>query len=48
MSTPPQRVRVTRSRRPVRSVRRRTVREEIDVRARYGVDYGYTAYVLRP
>lgn len=39
MSTPPQRVRVTRSRRPVRSVRRRTVREEIAEESRLGSTY---------
>ncbi|UTT65635.1 hypothetical protein NMQ01_13130 [Janibacter sp. CX7] len=39
MSTPPQRVRVTRSRRPVRSVRRRTVREEIADESRLGSTY---------
>lgn len=39
MSTPPQRVRVSRSRRPVRSVRRRTVREEIADESRLGSTY---------
>ncbi|MFX4287791.1 hypothetical protein ACQBJO_14080 [Janibacter sp. G349] len=39
MSTPPQRVRVTRSRRPVRSARRRTVREEIVDESRLGSTY---------
>jgi hypothetical protein len=39
VSTPPQRVRVTRSRRPVRSARRRTVREEIVDESRLGSTY---------
>lgn len=39
MTTPPQRVRVTRTRRPSRTSRRRTVREEIVDESRLGSTY---------
>lgn len=39
MTTPPQRVRVTRTRRPSRTPRRRTVREEIVDESRLGSTY---------